>query len=872
MYLPEKRDDSLKREIFRAILTILLYYAVDGMTKAILVMPDNPLVNVANFLPPLLGLMWGPAAAVGSLVGALIAEYADWLTLPEVLQTRGLAACLWEGLRVFCNCGFWAFLDAYLPWRLWHSILVDPDKPIFSLRPKIVLKYVFILFVTLVTTSLFCAMCADENYTLRYIGGMAKLFGSTGGYALVNFSNDFSMPVFFGLIAFFFLAGRDYPFCRPVPVAEARPRLARAFDALWLFSVALTVALCHPSMLGESDLRLMAGLLLCAYIFRPLAPPPREMAPEERARLYDGTGTVRMLAALFYGFLLLLFLLLDVSGVIYGLDTIDTWLQFTLECQTMMNVAIVALLYMLLKYRHSIMTNFAILEIVTVFFSALALGGIGLFVVDRVTTQNVEKELSEMTIICRERLKRTFDGIQVSVESFRNLAQAELESYERLARDGAYRDDYLRKMETLFQAIASNTSGSIAFYLRCDPSFSGSQGGFSFGRTANRWEGAASSFYRRRPIDLSKYDPSDIANVGWYYIPVARRSATWIEPYIDPTVETYVISYVIPFFAQEKLVGVVGMDIDFDYLVHEVRRMSVYEYGYVYLTDRQGRILYHKDYQQGEMFRPNPEFREMETYLTNGIWMGIATPKRAIYAERNNLLMHLVCAMLAVALLVSYLSLFFASRGIQPLLALTAAAQKIAGGNLDVKLPAESRDDLGTLVRSIREMVGKLEVYVYRDKLTGLLNASAYARKNAELSRHGADGKPYAVVVFDVNFLKKMNDEYGHEAGNELLRCAAGIMAKVFENSSVYRIGGDEFAAILEGAEYERRAELVEAFDSAVAAKRFQVRNEAFALSVARGVAVGRTGMDYAAVFQKADDAMYAHKAAVKETLGGSVR
>ena len=314
------------------------------------------------------------------------------------------------------------------------------------------------------------------------------------------------------------------------------------------------------------------------------------------------------------------------------------------------------------------------------------------------------------------------------------------------------------------------------------------------------------------------------------------------------------------------------MDIDFDYLVHEVRRMSVYEYGYVYLTDRQGRILYHKDYKQGEMFRPNPEFREMETYLTNGIWMGIATPKRAIYAERNNLLMHLVCAMFAVALLVSYLSLAVASRGVRPLLVLTGAAQKIAGGNLDVELPVESQDELGTLVRSIREMVGKLEIYVYRDKLTGLLNTTAYSRKCAELSRRGAEDAPYAVVVFDVNFLKKMNDVYGHEAGNELLRCAAGIMTKVFSESPVYRIGGDEFAAILEDIEYERRAELVDAFDLAVADKHFHVQREEFTLSIARGLAVWRWGMDYEAVFREADDAMYAHKAAVKSAVGEEVR
>ena len=171
----------MKREIIRTSLAALLYFGVDVLAKALLVMPDNPLVNMANFLPPLLGLMWGPSAAVGSMIGALGAEYADLLPLPQILQEKGTAAFLWESLRSFCNCGLWAFVAAWLPWRLWHSILVRPDEPLFALRPRIILKYVFILFVTTLTTSLLCAMSADEAYMLHYIGRADEFLCRTGG-------------------------------------------------------------------------------------------------------------------------------------------------------------------------------------------------------------------------------------------------------------------------------------------------------------------------------------------------------------------------------------------------------------------------------------------------------------------------------------------------------------------------------------------------------------------------------------------------------------------------------------------------------------------------------------------------------------------
>jgi len=559
-------------------------------------------------------------------------------------------------------------------------------------------------------------------------------------------------------------------------------------------------------------------------------------------------------------------LVMDISGVIYGLKDVNIWRQFNAECITMINVALVALLCMLLRYHNSIMTNIVLLEVVTVFLSAFALGGVCMIITNKIIDQKVEDSLAESSVICRERLERTFNSIQVSVNDIRDLALAELEDYDKLTKDENWRNNYLKKTENLFRAIASNTDGSIAFYMRLSPDFAGPLGGFSWGRDKSGWRGVGTHFFKRNPVDLSKYDPDDVENVGWYYIPVSRHNATWIEPYIDPIVQTYVISYVSPLYYEGNLAGVVGMDIDFEYLIDEVRQMSVYDTGFVYLIDRNDCVLYHKDFQQGVPFVSNPEYREEETYLHNGIWVGMAIPLKQIYANRNSLLMHIVCVMIIITLLASYFSIYFASRGIQPLLVITEATQKIARGNLDVKLPRASHNELGTLVKSIREMVSKLEIYVYRDKLTGLSNTSAYARKCKEI----ADdiNKKYAVIVFDVNFLKRINDTYGHEAGNELICCAANTISTTFAGSNAFRIGGDEFVVILENEDFERREELLKLFDEAIADKHFTVNGITFDLSVARGMGICQKDKDFATIFQEADEAMYAHKTAIKKSLG----
>lgn len=862
----------MRREIFRFLFAMGLYYLITICAGDVLVMPSE-IIRFSTFLPPILGLMWGPVAAAGTMCGELLANHTAWYALPDIFRQKGFASCFWHAFLLFCSNGLWAFLAAYMPYRLWHSILVHPVRPLFSLRTDILLKFVYVVFLTTLTTSLLLAISTDSGLLAQQLEESTLSFGRVFEYAFLCFINDFNVAIFFGLIWFFILISFRYPFYRPLGMKTYHPKLQREFDLIFLIGCATSLVLCLPDIETMDALRLGAILMLCLYPFRPLSPLPKYTRPPKQANFPGNAKANRIALALFYSFFLLLFLLLDVSGTIYDLANLDTWLQFNGECLTMMNLGLIAILYLLLRHRSSIMVNFVFLEVITVFISAFVLGWVCFVVTNRITEHNLENSLEEMSVICRERIKRTFDGIQVSVNAIHDLAKDEIKDYEQLRNNEEYRSDYLARTEYLFKSIASNTAGSIAFYLRCDPGYAGPLGGFSWGREPNRWEGATSDFRKRTPVDLSNYSPDDYENVGWYYIPIERHRATWIEPYMDPAAESYVVSYVSPLYFEKNLVGVVGMDIDFDYIIHEVRRMSVYHHGHVYLTDRSGRVLYHQDYAQGELFRPNPTFHEKETYLTNGIWLGVAMPMREIYAERNNLLMHLTSVMLAVAILGSILSISLAAKGIRPLLSLTEATKRIAAGNLDVKLPQGSDNELGALIQSVHEMVAKLEIYVYRDKLTGLRNTAAYARQCSDLATQ--EGNPYfhyAVVVFDVNFLKLVNDQYGHEAGNELICCAAKTISKVFAQSHSFRIGGDEFAAILRDDDYMHRDELLEAFDEAVSAAGFTVQGTFLPLSIARGMAVYRPGMDYAAVFQQADEAMYAHKAILKKHAGMDLR
>lgn len=145
-----------------------------------------------------------------------------------------------------------------------------------------------------------------------------------------------------------------------------------------------------------------------------------------------------------------------------------------------------------------------------------------------------------------------------------------------------------------------------------------------------------------------------------------------------------------------------------------------------------------------------------------------------------------------------------------------------------------------------------------KDALTGVKNHNAYIDEEKEIDRAIADGSapPFALVVCDINNLKHINDTFGHNAGNACIKNACNVICSVFKNSPVFRIGGDEFAVILRGEDFENRAELIKEIHS-----RNRIAEQNDEIIVACGIADFHVGDEKLAdVFERADANMYEDK------------
>lgn len=157
----------------------------------------------------------------------------------------------------------------------------------------------------------------------------------------------------------------------------------------------------------------------------------------------------------------------------------------------------------------------------------------------------------------------------------------------------------------------------------------------------------------------------------------------------------------------------------------------------------------------------------------------------------------------------------------------------------------------------------------YRDGLTGVGNRTAFQERLEELEGEKQELPGIAIVMFDVNDLKYVNDHLGHQRGDELIVGSANIVRNAVESEegAVFRIGGDEFAGIFSGEDVEGRCEsALSRFRQAMDGYN-AVKNQALRISIASGYAVydkeqeDEMLMD---VYQQADVRMYENKKQIK--------
>lgn len=212
---------------------------------------------------------------------------------------------------------------------------------------------------------------------------------------------------------------------------------------------------------------------------------------------------------------------------------------------------------------------------------------------------------------------------------------------------------------------------------------------------------------------------------------------------------------------------------------------------------------------------------------------------------------------------------------LKPISDLTDVTKEIAEGNLDARaciLDAENSKDIDRLSSNINFIAGSLQQYVdyfnglaYKDAMTGLGNKAAYEICRDKINEEIRGGcSAFSVVVMDVNNLKKINDTLGHEQGDVLLKRVTVCIKRVFGKYPLFRVGGDEFCAVIKDKDPMRFIDELQAQVGEASNDDFNWFGVHYQIAAGAAVYDPLLYKSFDDVFVSADNAMYNNKKSLK--------
>ncbi len=541
----------------------------------------------------------------------------------------------------------------------------------------------------------------------------------------------------------------------------------------------------------------------------------------------------------------------------------------------------------------SIKTKFIVLTLAVITLCSILIGGI---TINNMSTLSNNDSTDILNLLVQNGAA-DIDGIlgrtEQSVTVLSGYIDEYIDSNETDVNNPEFFNQLSEYIKPLMLNAANVTNDCIGAYIRYNTELTSPDAGVFFAKTLQNDELTLFPC-----TDISLYKEDDIGHVGWYYIPLNSGEATWIPPYYNMNTGMRMISFVIPMYSKNTFIGVIGFDIDFEMLENKIKGITAYKTGKAYLADDDFNIIYHPDLpagttpQQeniifdevydkyiindydGNLFNYNYNgIEKVYTYRTlkNGQNLCIAVPESDINHNRDRTIMHIGALTLICAFVFIIITIIMCNTITKPLQKLTSAAAKISKGNLNIEIDVHTQDEIGVLADALQKTTNELNLYVqkinklaYLDTLTGVENKTSYDKAVSQIEKKiESNSAEFAIVILDLNDLKKTNDTLGHYYGDMLITNAAKLIENAFVGCTVYRIGGDEFAVILEGVNYTNRSALYNNFESALRAEH--ERGGENGVSIAYGTAdLTESDKCFSDVFTRADNAMYENKKKIK--------
>lgn len=235
-------------------------------------------------------------------------------------------------------------------------------------------------------------------------------------------------------------------------------------------------------------------------------------------------------------------------------------------------------------------------------------------------------------------------------------------------------------------------------------------------------------------------------------------------------------------------------------------------------------------------------------------------PKLTVYYKVARLMLVLLLATLIVILCSLITWKRYSRRLITDIELINGYLHSIADGDLNVTMDAEvirREDEIGEIGIHAAKMCGALKIMVEQDSLTLLYNRRTC---NRMLNKLVEEKRPFTVVMADIDWFKKINDQYGHACGDYILRRVSSIIRESVKACGfASRWGGEEFLLIYE-LDFEKAKDKIEALIQTIRDTSFEYDGQTIHVTMTIGVKEMDLDVPYEKIIKVADDNLYTGK------------
>lgn len=466
----------------------------------------------------------------------------------------------------------------------------------------------------------------------------------------------------------------------------------------------------------------------------------------------------------------------------------------------------------------------------SVFLTSFLTSSFGFFLSQNILKQDTNEIINLSCDLIFHELNAKMESIEQTVKVISSYVMNQLIQVDESELPQAIAQQSNIKLANFLENAALSTENSMSIYVRYNPEISSPTEGIFYVRNDDN------TFSLTEPTDLSLYKPDDREHVAWWYEPLAAKKPIWIKPYNNKNINNELISYIIPLYKGNTVIGVIGMDLNLAQIKSYIEGFEIGKNGgvalldndYIPVTNSHLSNLITQDFSDmikkaesvannldseeqinsipkiySQRFDKDNNFLISCRHLRNGMKLIFFTPKDRIFNIRSSFVIRSIIVFIVCLLISIALSHKITHTLTKSIIKLTHCAKEISNGNYDVSISFDEKDEMNILAKTFTEAAQKIgknakkiKELAFSDSLTGVRNRH-YLNQMLD---NWPESVAYTGVIFcDLNKLKFTNDNYGHDAGDKLICNFANILRSLFHTEDIIRYGGDEFVIIIKG-------------------------------------------------------------------------